>query len=213
MIACIIFDCDGTLVDSEELGNRVLSDHFDQHGVSISAESLVEEFRGGHFAQMLETIEARFETTLPENFIPEFRRKSDVAYEQHLQPIEGAELLLRSLSLPRCVASNAPIKKTKRSLELTGLAPFVGDNLFSAYSINAWKPEPDLFLHAAEQMGFAAHECLVVEDSAAGAMAGVAANMRTVLLDPENTTSCEQVSHRIASLAEIPELLSELSAN
>lgn len=210
MIACIIFDCDGTLVDSEVLGNQVLSGHFLHHGIEISAESLVAEFKGGHFTEMVKTIEARHDIKLPEEFIPEFRLKSDHAYTQHLQPIDGAEAMLRTLRIPRCVASNAPIAKTRRSLELTGLAPLVGDKLYSAYTINAWKPEPDLFLHAAEQMGFEPHQCLVVEDSEAGAMAGMAANMRTVLLDPQVEVPQLHVSHRIANLREIPVLLEQI---
>ena len=78
------------------------------------------------------------------------------------------------------VASSGPPAKIRQALELTGLAGFFGERLFSSYEVGFWKPDPRLFLHAAKQMGAAPASCLVVEDSAAGVAAAVAAGMRAV---------------------------------
>lgn len=203
MIDCVIFDCDGTLVDSEHLGNQVLSEHFNRHGVPVSAEELVQEFRGGHFARMVETLENRFKVQVPDSFIPEYRLLVDAVFEQQLRPLPGATEMLSALTVAKCVASNAPIKKTRRSLQLTKLSHHFGDALYSAYDVNAWKPDPELFLHAASDMGFDRQQCLVVEDSEAGMLAGVAAGMRTVLLDPTGAQAAPKEVTVIRSLEQL----------
>ncbi len=212
MIQCIIFDCDGTLVDSEFLGNQVLAKHFVDHGVDITAEQLVAEFRGGHFTEMLQTIELRHNAKIPSDFIENYRLLAQKAFEQDLVSIQGAEHMLQQLELPICIASNAPVVKTKSSLAITGLTSYFGDRIYSAYDVEAWKPKPDLFLHAAQQMGFEAQQCLVVEDSDAGVQAGLAAQMQTVVLDPDNEHTAVDGLHRISALAELPATLANIIA-
>lgn len=209
MVACIIFDCDGTLVDSEDLGHEVLADHFVQHGIDISAKHLSDEFKGGQFAQMIDVLERRFNVTLPEHFIPEYRLKAERVFEQQLQACAGVKDALEQLDLPLCVASNAPVKKTKKSLEITGLAAHFGERIYSAYDINAWKPKPDLFLHAAAQMGFLAQHCMVVEDSEPGVKAALSAKMHTVLVGAAGVLDGSEGAQRISSMLELPQLLKQ----
>ncbi|MGB0865337.1 MAG: HAD-IA family hydrolase [Granulosicoccaceae bacterium] len=202
--ACIIFDCDGTLVDSETLGTQVLAKALLQHQIKVSATDLLRDYRGAKFAQMIKELEQHFGTRLPERFIPDYRLAADRVYAQHLQAMPGASELLSALDKPICVASNAPVLKTRRSLEYTGLHQFFGDALYSAYDIDAWKPDPTLFHHAAHDMGFDAEQCLVVEDSEAGMQAGLAAGMRTVLLDPHQV---HRAPPQVQCIRELPELL------
>ena len=77
-----------------------------------------------------------------------------------------------------------PLEKTRFALAHTGLDAHFGEAVFSAYTVQAWKPEPTLFLYAAAQMGVEPEQCVVVEDSAAGATAGVRAGMRTLFYNP-----------------------------
>ena len=70
------------------------------------------------------------------------------------------------------------------SLGLVGLLEAFEGRLFSAYEISSWKPEPDLFFHAAEKMGAVPERCAVVEDSLPGVLAGVAAGMKVFALQP-----------------------------
>jgi len=211
LIGCIIFDCDGTLVDSERLGHIVLAEHFFQHGIEVSAHSLHDEFKGGHFASMIDVLERRHETVLPADFIASYRDRAELVYEAELQACIGVEEALQALDLPLCIASNAPTKKTKKSLEITGLSQHFGDRIFSAYDINAWKPKPDLFLHAAKHMGVEAEQCVVIEDSSPGVQAALAANMHTVLVDYNGVQKDVQNVWRIDNMLKLSQVLQQLS--
>ena len=82
---------------------------------------------------------------------------------------------------PFCVASNAPHEKIAINLTVTGLDQFfTADRTFSAYDINVWKPQPDLFLYAAKQLNVDPASCVVIEDSLAGIEAGLAAGMQVI---------------------------------
>jgi HAD superfamily hydrolase (TIGR01509 family) len=95
--------------------------------------------------------------------------------------VPGIAALLDEVGdVPKCVASSSAAERIRRSLEVTELAGYFGDHVFSAAVVARPKPAPDLFLHAAGAMGFGAGECLVVEDSVFGVAAGVAAGMRVI---------------------------------
>ena len=96
----------------------------------------------------------------------------------------GVVAMLNQLHLSRCVASSAPKPKIQLALNVCGLAPFFGTDVFSCYEIGAWKPDPAIFLHAAQAMNRSAEQCLVVEDSDVGVAAAVAAGMRVLRYDP-----------------------------
>jgi beta-phosphoglucomutase-like phosphatase (HAD superfamily) len=87
---------------------------------------------------------------------------------------------LEGLSLRRCVASSSDPERIRSSLALTGLARFFGGDIFSAHAVARGKPAPDLFLHAANQMGVDPAAALVVEDSLPGVQAAKAAQMRVI---------------------------------
>ena len=181
----VIFDCDGTLVDSEPLSALVFAEALAAEGLAITPAEALAAFRGRRMALCLEHAAALLGRPLPAHFEPSLRDRTARAFEERLRVIEGAAALLKSMSLPFCVASNAPRAKTELSLGLTGLRHHFGDRIFSAYEVGAWKPDPGLFLHAAASLGVAPPHCLVVEDSEAGVTAGVAAGMRVVALLPE----------------------------
>jgi HAD superfamily hydrolase (TIGR01509 family) len=181
----VIFDCDGTLVDSEPLSALVFAEALAAEGLAISPAEALAAFRGRRFALCVQMAEAMLGRALPPDFEAMVRDRTAVAFRERLQVIEGAAALLSALALPFCVASNAPRAKTELSLSLTGLRGFFGDRIFSAYDVGSWKPDPGLFLHAAAAIGLDSADCLVVEDSEAGVAAGVAAGMRVVALLPE----------------------------
>lgn len=178
MIECIIFDMDGTLVDSERLMIRGMSELIP--AITISDEELVRRFGGQHLSQTLIQIEEEFNCTLPANFESGYRRHVAKLIESELTAFEGVHEALSLLNIPICLATNAPMQKVEQVLQTTQLGEFFEDRLFSAYQINAWKPEPDLFLHAAENMRTSPEKCLVVEDSIFGIQAGLAAGMQVL---------------------------------
>jgi HAD superfamily hydrolase (TIGR01509 family) len=181
-IGAVIFDCDGTLVDSETLSAEVIAECLAPHGLSYTAEAALAAFRGRHLTAVFREAEDRIGRKLPVDFEAFVRARAAEAFRARLREIEGATALLEALSLPVCVATNGPRHKTELTLAVTGLRRFFGEHVYCAYDIGAWKPDPGLFLHAAAALGVAPARCLVVEDSQAGVTAGLAAGMRVVAL-------------------------------
>lgn len=184
MLKCVIFDCDGTLVDSEYLCNLALEIKLREYGVTAQAKTLEREFKGWKLSAICDTLEQRHAIRFHSTFVSEYRKTVDALFEQQLQPIPGVLQALSQIQLPMCVASSGPPAKIAQSLRLAGLADFFGDNVFSAYTVQSWKPEPGLFLHAASKMGFDPVNCVVIEDSEVGIRAALAAGMRALWFAP-----------------------------
>lgn len=168
---CVIFDCDGVLEDSEAISSAVLTEMSNELGIEISHEEALENFTGKSLKYSLNYIESVFGQSLPADFEHQFRVKSFEQFALNLQPIDGIHDLLNSLTIPFCVASSGPREKIIRNLTTTNLIHHFEGKIFSSYDIQSWKPEPDIFLHAAKSMGFEVHECIIVEDSATGIQA------------------------------------------
>jgi HAD superfamily hydrolase (TIGR01509 family) len=205
-IAAVIFDCDGTLVESEGPGNRVLPEYIREFGLEITAEQAVEAFRGRKLADCLAEVEERLGMPLPAEFVPEFRRRTATAFRDELLPMPGALELVGSLAIPYCVASSGPREKIELSLSITGLLPLFTGRIISSYEVDSWKPDPGLFLHAARMMNVSPDECAVVEDSLPGFEAGLAAGMRVfALCGPQQPTP--DVIIRLEHLAQLKQYL------
>jgi HAD superfamily hydrolase (TIGR01509 family) len=184
-IEAVIFDCDGTLVDSETLSISILLDLASEFGHNLAYEDALQQFAGVDLAVVIQSIELQLGHALPDDFMDLFRARQLPILREQLQAIHGAEELLEALNRPSCVASNAPLSKIKVCLETTGLDGFFTEaRIFSAYQIETWKPSPDLFLMAAEFLQVAPERCAVVEDSVSGIEAGLAAGMQVFAFDP-----------------------------
>lgn len=177
----IIFDCDGTLVDSEPITVRTLVDYVKQFDINLDYDEALALFIGRDMKMIIEVLEKQSGKSLPENFDHEYRKLQSAALQKSLKAIPGAHELLQTIKRPRCVASNAPQYKIKLNLSVTGLEKYFDqDRIFSAYDIQVWKPIPDLFFHAAKHMNVEAQRCVVIEDSLAGIQAGIDAGMQTI---------------------------------
>lgn len=181
-IDLVIFDSDGTLVDSELLAAEAMVDYAAEFNVVMTVPEIMERFKGGKMADWVLAMEQLGGAALPASFPMMLRERTAVLFRERLQPVEGALELVRSLNIPFCLASNGPRDKIELCLGVTGLLPYFEGRIFSAYELGVWKPEPGLFLHAAEQMGIIPSRCVVVEDSVPGANAGIAAGMRVFAL-------------------------------
>lgn len=185
LIEAVIFDCDGTLVDSETLSLAVLIEHVAEFGLEISHAEAMERFAGNELSVVFAEFEERLGKKLPDDFLDNFRNRQVSVLKEQLKPIHGAHELIDTLKHPFCVASNAPLSKVNVCLETVGLIHhFPESRIFSAYQIKTWKPEPDLFLMAAEAMQIPPALCAVVEDSVFGIKAGLAAGMQVIGFDP-----------------------------
>jgi len=207
MIKCVIFDCDGTLVDSEKLDNRVVVEILGERGIAVDFDEFMQRYRGVNLHVAVAELEATYEVRLGEEFIAAYRSQLAELIKTDLEPIPGVREVLEQLRLPRCVATSAPQEKMRLCLETTNLRPHFGENLFSSYDIQVWKPEPDIFLHAAKTMGFSPDECLVVEDSEVGVTAGLAAGIKTVHFNHDGMNEALPGAIHIEQMSELPALL------
>jgi HAD superfamily hydrolase (TIGR01509 family) len=177
----VIFDADGVLVDSEVLSNTALSEALAEISLELTVEQTMAEFMGRDRRHLHRRAEELLGAPLPEGFGAAYDARRDAAFRRELRPVAGIEEALDALPhLPTCVASSADHGKLRLTLGLTGLLERFEGRIFSAFDVERGKPAPDLFLHAAERMGFAPADCVVVEDSDPGVEAAHAAGMRVL---------------------------------
>lgn len=174
----VIFDCDGVLVDSELIALEELAAMMTDYGHPMSVAACQEAFMGRHNADIIRGIEARLGRSLPGEG-PRMRQRMLARLERELKPVAGAADVLARLDGQRCVASSSDHNRVALTLRWTGLDRFF-DHIFSGVDVARGKPAPDLFRHAAATMGVAPVDCVVIEDSAMGVQAGVAAGMRVI---------------------------------
>ena len=207
----VIFDCDGVLVDSEALGNRVLVEFVAEFGLALKLEEAMLLFKGCKMADCVAFIELRLGKKMPPDFVMQLRVRTAEAFERELRPVEGIEAALDKINLPICIASSGPVEKIKLALRVTNLLPRFEGRIFSSYEIGSWKPAPDLFLYAAKNMGVQARSCTVVEDSVLGVRAGIAAGMRVLgYIDQSETRLIKAFGvHVFHSMYQLPCLLSQ----
>lgn len=207
----VIFDCDGVLVDSELLSNRVLAQLLTEIGLPMSLEETIATFMGHTLPACIAVIEERTGRPIPATFVADFRDRTFDAFRRELRPVAGIESVLEAIDLPFCVASSGPPEKIQLTLTVTGLLPRFAGRIFSAVEVARGKPHPDLFLHAAQQMGAAPTTCVVVEDSVRGVQAAVAAGMHVFgYADLTAAVTLESAgAHVFHSMDELPELLKQ----
>ena len=187
---CVIFDLDGTLVDSEGLCNQAFLDLLPQ--LNDTLETLTARYRGKKLAPILTDLENRLHLCLPDTFEQHYRRHVAELFARQLKPMPGVIEMLKAVSSPKCIASSGPLLKIRQALQVSGLAPYFEDRIFSSYEIGSWKPEPDLFQYAANAMGFMPSQCVVIEDSDVGIVAAAAAGMKSY----RYVNSCERLSRQ-----------------
>ncbi|RXJ71893.1 phosphatase [Veronia nyctiphanis] len=214
-ISCIIFDCEGTLVDSETLSQQALVNTFACYGVTLTLDECLDHFQGGRQTDILLKTCERHQITLPLHELePLYRKECDALFGEKLSPIEGVpELLdhLYQIGLDICVASNGPIAKLYSSLESTDLLPYFEGRLFSAYDTNNWKPAPDVLRYAAMNMATPKEQCLFVDDTVQGVQAGINAGMRTIHFNSRGKDTLEHpLVKTVAGMKEVGEMVNRL---
>lgn len=175
---CIIFDCDGILVDSETISVKVLQEMIGELGFKIDYPTALEKFTGVSMVEILQFIDSSITGDIPENFVPEFRERTFKLFKSDLKPIKGVHSLIEKLDVPFGVASSGPQEKIRLNLSVTGLLDKFEGNIFSSFDIDSWKPNPAIYLHAAAEMGFSPDETIVIEDSEPGVRAAIAGGFR-----------------------------------
>lgn len=176
----VIFDCDGVLVDSERLAVEVEARVLTELGWPHTFEEVVARWMGRTSAFQLGEIEAQLGTDAMQVFDERSTAEVNAAFEQQLRAVDGVDGLVTALhaaGVATCVASSGTHDRMRRTLGITGLYDAFAGRTYSATEVEHGKPAPDLFLHAAGQMGVPPASCAVIEDSVYGVRAAVAAGM------------------------------------
>jgi HAD superfamily hydrolase (TIGR01509 family) len=176
--ALVIFDCDGVLVDSELIANKILAQALTNEGYHCTLQESVIKFVGLDLKTIQLQVEQELGTQLSTSFNDRLRIETTRAFHKKLEPIVGIKTALAEIQIPKCVASSGTQEKIHLCLNLTGLSDyFPYTKIFSSQEVSKGKPAPDLFLHAAEKMHAHPSDCVVIEDRVAGVIAAQAAGM------------------------------------
>ncbi|MGW1141719.1 HAD family hydrolase [Streptomyces zhihengii] len=177
----VIFDNDGVLVDSEPIANVILAGYLTELGHPTSYEDSLRDYMGSAVHRVHDLVRERTGQALPAGFDATLHARTFAAFERELTAVEGVEDVLGALradGIPYCVASSGSHERIRVGHRRTGLDRWFDDSVvFSAQDVGRGKPDPDLFLYAARQMGVAPERCVVVEDSRLGVAAALAAGM------------------------------------
>jgi HAD superfamily hydrolase (TIGR01509 family) len=189
----VLFDLDGTLVQSDDLYHRATQSMLDWVGRSL--DELTPEERahipGRSALENMRFYSQRFGLPQPVEALVE-RRMDDVCRmleEEGVMLIPGAREILESLrfaNVPVALASSSPQRYVSRVLQVTALGEFF-DVVKTGDDVTAYKPDPEIFLRAAQDLGIPASQCLVVEDAHSGILAGKAAGMKVLAINNEVT--------------------------
>jgi HAD superfamily hydrolase (TIGR01509 family) len=175
----VLFDCDGVLVDSEDITNGVLRDMLEELGWQLSREECMRLFLGKAVREEGELIEARTGKPLTEEWLVRFRERRNEQLLAGVQPIRHALQAVAAISdrLQGRVAccSGADRWKVEMQLARCGLLPYFEGRIFSGHETPRSKPAPDVYLAAMRQLGVTPERCAVVEDTITGVTAGVRA--------------------------------------
>ena len=158
----VIFDCDGVLVNSENLAFDALLSVISDAGLTLDFEEAYERFLGRSLAAICDILVSDYHLTLTPDALDLMRERLYAAFRQELEPIAGIARTLRELAIPFCVASSSQLERVRLSLEVTGLLEMFEGRMFSASMAAQGKPAPDLFLMAAKALGAKPSKCLVI---------------------------------------------------
>lgn len=180
MTAAILFDCDGVLVDTEVPANEAMAAFFTKLGLRLSGPECRRRFQGLSSKAIAEQVTEETGMDLDPAALDALILS---ALSRGVSEIPGASALVqaaRARGLPICVASSGSIEKMRMTLGQTGLLGLFEERLYSTALVARGKPFPDIFLHAAAQLGVDITHSVIIEDSLSGMRAGVASGARVL---------------------------------
>ena len=208
-VEAVFFDCDGTLVDSEVICSRAYVHMFKTFGITLDLEDIFKRFKGVKLYEIIDIINEEHGTKLAKSDLePVYRAEVARLFDSELEVIDGAGALIDAVNIPMCIVSNGPVSKMQHSLGKLGMLHHFPEKLFSGSDIQRWKPDPALMYHAAKAMNVNVENCILVDDSAAGAQSGIDAGMEVFYFcaDPHNKPIVHPKVTMFTELSQLPEL-------
>lgn len=175
-----IYDCDGTLIDSEGIACSVCADALTGIGVPYTTALFAERYAGKPARETWDHVRKAYGVTLPDGFNERINAEIHRRLDAEVVAVEGAHAAILAVEGLRCVASSTGLTQLRKNLTTSGLIDLFGDHVFSASQVKRGKPAPDVFLLAASQMCADPAETLVIEDTVAGVTAARRAGMRVL---------------------------------
>jgi HAD superfamily hydrolase (TIGR01509 family) len=179
-IKAVIFDCDGVLVDSEIIASKIVLEMIKPYGFEMDLHEYARIFAGKVERDTLDIITNEYHIELPEDFLSKLRLRIEYALDNDLESIKGTSQGISNIQQTKAVVSNSRLVRVIHSLKTASLEHFFGENLFSAEMVEKPKPDPAVYLLAAEKLGVKSKNCLVIEDSTSGVTAAVSAGMHVI---------------------------------
>ncbi|QPO12884.1 HAD family phosphatase [Thalassospira sp. A40-3] len=179
----VLFDCDGVLVNSEPISLATLVDVLDHFNAPLSLRDVSDRFTGRSSSAPIEYIKTQTGRDVSAEFKPYYYKMLFDRYDRDLTKIDGIETVLTVLQardIAFCISSSSSVERLEKTMQVTGLGPWFDGRVYSADFVENGKPAPDLFLHAANAMGYAPGDAIVIEDSVAGVTAARAAGMKCI---------------------------------
>lgn len=178
--AAVIFDFDGVIADSEALANTVLAEAVTSLGLPTTLDDALRLYQGKRWHEVIALVEQGTGRSLPASFTEELRVNTLQRLDTELVEVDGATSFIRGLQVPRCIASSSPIERLTVCLRALDIHDEFDGRVFSADDVPNGKPAPDIFLHAAVNLGVTPADCVVIEDSVSGVEAGLVAGMTVI---------------------------------
>ncbi|EYD72590.1 HAD family hydrolase [Limimaricola hongkongensis] len=198
----VIFDLDGTLVDTETLCNEAALPALAAQGIEIGVD-FFESLAGVHDDRRVELIRAHTGQPLDaQRFYADWDARVEARLAPGLALKTGAEALIAAiadLGLPMAIATSSRRAPGLAKIRAAGLDAHL-DAIVTVEDVDAAKPAPDAYLEAARRLGAAPARCLVFEDSETGAQAGMAARMTVVQVPDLNPSDGRHATHLAESL-------------
>jgi HAD superfamily hydrolase (TIGR01509 family) len=176
----ILFDNDGTIVDSEIIAQRVMLQMLAANGLQISAEDYSHRFPGLLDRDILHILQRDHGFAPPDGFTKQLHEAHIDGFNRTLRAIPGMTTLFRQLKTPKSMVSNGSVRHVERCLRKVRLLSAVNGHIISAEHVDKPKPHPDIYLFALEKIGLKPQETVVVEDSPTGVAAAKSAGLPAI---------------------------------
>lgn len=212
----MIFDCDGVLVDSEPISNKVLTEVLEELGLHLTYDQAIKLFLGRSWSDNLMEIEKMLGFSAPPDLLENYSQRMFRAFEEELLPVDGIKealhVIIQEICDNVCVASSGSHQKINRTLSITGLYPVFEGRIFSATDVALGKPNPDLFLKACCELGSEVEKTVVIEDALPGVQAAISAKIKVLAYTPHGSSDLFKKSGAtpFKRMADLPDLIRSL---